>query len=113
MLKMFMEWYKKRFSDPHVVSLMAVILGLFIIIYFFNKILLPILIAIVLSYLLDSPVNFLHKRGLPRTFAVVIVLLLFIMVVFVGFMILLPLIWQQSISLITNIPNMLNFATLS
>ncbi|PXZ01193.1 AI-2E family transporter [Gilliamella apicola] len=110
MLKMFMEWYKKRFSDPHVVSLMAVILGLFIIIYFFNKILLPILIAIVLSYLLDSPVNFLHKRGLPRTLAVVIVLLLFIMVVFVGFMILLPLIWQQSISLITNIPNMLNFA---
>jgi len=69
MLKMFMEWYKKRFSDPHVVSLMAVILGLFIIIYFFNKILLPILIAIVLSYLLDSPVNFLHKRGLPRTLA--------------------------------------------
>ncbi|OCG21758.1 AI-2E family transporter [Gilliamella sp. App4-10] len=110
MLKMFMEWYKKRFSDPHVVSLMAVILGLFIIIYFFNKILLPVLIAIVLSYLLDSPVNFLHKKNIPRTLAVVMVLLLFLMVVLVGFMILLPLIWQQSISLITNIPNMLNFA---
>lgn len=110
MLKMFMEWYKKRFSDPHIVSLMVVIICLFIIIYFFNKILLPILIAIVLSYLLDSPVNFLHKKGLPRTPAVVIVLLLFMMVGLVGFMILLPLIWQQSISLITNIPNMLNFA---
>ncbi|MWN89988.1 AI-2E family transporter [Gilliamella sp. Pra-s65] len=110
MLKMFIEWYKKRFSDPHVVSLMAVIIGLFIIIYFFNKILLPVFIAIVLSYLLDSPVNFLHKKNIPRTLAVVIVLLLFILVVLVGFMILLPLIWQQSISLITNIPNMLNFA---
>ncbi|WP_085248007.1 AI-2E family transporter [Gilliamella mensalis] len=110
MLKMFMEWYKKRFSDPHVVSLIAVIVGLFIIIYFFNKILLPVLIAIVLSYLLDRPVNFLHKKNLPRTLAVVMVLLLFLMVVLVGFMILLPLIWQQSVSLITNIPNMLNFA---
>ncbi|NUF48741.1 AI-2E family transporter [Gilliamella sp. ESL0250] len=110
MLKMFMEWYKKRFSDPHVVSLMAVIVGLFIIIYFFNKILLPVLIAIVLAYLLDRPVNFLHKKNIPRTLAVVMVLLLFLMVVFVGFMILLPLIWQQSVSLITNIPNMLNFA---
>ncbi|MCO6546027.1 MAG: AI-2E family transporter [Gilliamella sp.] len=110
MLKMFIEWYKKRFSDPHIVSLMAVIVGLFIIIYFFNKILLPVLIAIVLSYLLDRPVNYLHKKNIPRTMAVVMVLLLFLMIVLVGFMILLPLIWQQSISLITNIPNMLNFA---
>ncbi|OCG79773.1 AI-2E family transporter [Gilliamella sp. Occ4-3] len=110
MLKMFIEWYKKRFSDPHVVSLMAVIVGLFVIIYFFNKILLPVLIAIVLSYLLDRPVNYLHKKNIPRTLAVVMVLLLFLMIVLVGFMILLPLIWQQSISLITNIPNMLNFA---
>ncbi|MCO6547505.1 MAG: AI-2E family transporter, partial [Gilliamella sp.] len=110
MLKMFIEWYKKRFSDPHIVSLMAVIVGLFIIIYFFNKILLPVLIAIVLSYLLDRPVNYLHKKNIPRTLAVVMVLLLFLMIVLVGFMILLPLIWQQSISLITNIPNMLNFA---
>ena len=110
MLKMFIEWYKKRFSDPHIVSLMAVIVGLFVIIYFFNKILLPVLIAIVLSYLLDRPVNYLHKKNIPRTLAVVMVLLLFLMIVLVGFMILLPLIWQQSISLITNIPNMLNFA---
>jgi putative permease len=110
MLKMFIDWYKKRFSDPHVVSLMAVIVGLFIIIYFFNKILLPVLIAIVLSYLLDRPINFLHKKNIPRTLAVVMILLLFLMIVLVGFMILLPLIWQQSISLITNIPNMLNFA---
>ena len=110
MLKMFIEWYKKRFSDPHVVSLMAVIVGLFVIIYFFNKILLPVLIAIVLSYLLDRPVNYLHKKNIPRTLAVVMVLLLFLMIVLVGFMILLPLIWKQSISLITNIPNMLNFA---
>jgi putative permease len=110
MLKMFIEWYKKRFSDPHVVSLMVVIISLFIIIYFFNKILLPVLIAIVLSYLLDRPVNFLHKKNIPRTLAVVMVLLLFLMIVLIGFMILLPLIWKQSISLITNIPNMLNFA---
>lgn len=109
MFKMFMQWYKKRFSDPHVVSLMFVILILFFIIYFFHKILLPVLIAIVLSYLLDRPVNYLHKKNIPRTLAVIIVLLVFVMLVLAGFMILVPLIWQQSISLITNIPNMLNF----
>lgn len=109
MLKLFIEWYKRRFSDPHVVSLMAVIIFLFFIIYFFNKILLPILIAIVLSYLLNTPVNYLNKRKVPRTLAVIIVLLVFILIVLAGFMILVPLVWQQGVSLITNIPNMLNF----
>ena len=109
MLKLFIEWYKKRFSDPHVVSLMIVIIVLFFIIYFFNKILLPILIAIVLSYLLDRPVNYLQRKKVPHTLAVVIVLLLFMFVGLTGIMILLPLIWQQGVSLITNIPNMLNF----
>ncbi|MCX8574484.1 MULTISPECIES: AI-2E family transporter [unclassified Gilliamella] len=110
MFKLFVEWYKRRFSDPHVVSLIVVLVFLFLIIYFFNKILLPVFIAIVLSYLLDTPVNFLYRKGIPRTFAVIIVLLIFLLVVLACFMILVPLVWQQSISLITNIPNMLNFA---
>lgn len=110
MFKLFVEWYKRRFSDPHVVSLIVVLVFLFLIIYFFNKILLPVFIAIVLSYLLDTPVNFLYRKGIPRTFAVIIVLLIFLFVVLACFMILVPLVWQQSISLITNIPNMLNFA---
>ncbi|MFQ0972722.1 AI-2E family transporter [Gilliamella sp. CG35] len=110
MFKLFVEWYKRRFSDPHVVSLIVVLVVLFLIIYFFNKILLPVFIAIVLSYLLDTPVNFLYRKGIPRTFAVIIVLLIFLLVVLACFMILVPLVWQQSISLITNIPNMLNFA---
>jgi putative permease len=110
MLKLFVNWYNRQLSNPHVVSLLVVIIFIFFIIYFFNKILLPILIAIVLSYLLDTPVNFLYRKNIPRTLAVVIVLFLFILVVLAGVMILLPLIWQQSISLIKNIPQMLEFS---
>lgn len=109
MFDLFIAWYKRRFSDPNVASLMGVIVVLFVMIYFFSHILLPILIAIVLSYLLDKPVNFLHQNRLPRTLAVIIILLIFIMLVLACFMILLPLIWQQGVSLITNMPNMLNF----
>ncbi|MDF7669671.1 AI-2E family transporter [Orbaceae bacterium ESL0721] len=109
MYKLFMTWYNRRLSNPHVISLLVVIILLFLTIYFFNKILLPILIAIVLSYLLDTPVNFLNRKGIPRTLSVILVLLVFVMVVLVGIMILLPIIWQQGISLIKNIPNMLNF----
>lgn len=109
MIKIFMDWYRRRFSDPNVVSLMLVIVSLFVIIYFFNQILLPIIIAIILSYLLNTPVNYLHKRRIPRTLSVMIVLLIFISIVLLGVIILLPLIWQQGVSLVKNIPNMLTF----
>lgn len=109
MLKLFMDWYRRRFSDPNAASLVIVIIVLFLSIYFFNKILLPIIIAIVLSYLLNTPVNFLHKKGLPRTLSVSIVLLLFISLVLLGMVILVPLIWQQGVTLVGNIPNMLTF----
>lgn len=109
MFKIFMDWYRRRFSDPDAVSLLILIILFFVIIYFFNKILLPILIAIALSYLLETPIKFLINKGLPRTFAVVLVLLIFISFVLLTGIILLPLIWQQGISLLDNIPAMLTF----
>lgn len=107
MFKLFIEWYRKRFSDPHLVSLLVVIVLLFVLIYFFNKILLPILIAVVLSYLLDKPVSLISKFGISRTISVILILTIFIAIVSIMMMILMPLIWQQGVSLIRNIPNML------
>lgn len=109
MLKIFMDWYRQRFSDPNVASLIIVIVSLFIVIYFFNQILLPVIVSVVLSYLLDTPVKYLNRKGLPRTLSVIIVLLLFISIVLLSVMILLPLIWQQGVSLVRNIPSMLTF----
>lgn len=109
MLKIFTEWYRRRFSDPNAASLMIVIVMLFLTIYFFNKILSSVLIAIALSYLLDVPVNYLSKKGCPRTLSVIIILSIFISIVLLGVIILLPLIWQQGVSLVKNIPAMLTF----
>lgn len=109
MIKIFIDWYRRRFSDPDAVSLLIFIILFFIIIYFFNKILLPILIAVAFSYLLETPIKFLIKHGLPRLLAVSLVLMIFVSMVLLAVIILLPLIWQQGISLIGNIPMMLTF----
>ncbi len=106
---MILEWYRRRFSDPDAISLLILIVLFFIIIYFFNNIILPILIAVVFSYLLETPIKFLMRSGLPRTLAVILVLFIFISIVLLGGIILLPLIWQQGLSLIGNIPSMLTF----
>lgn len=107
MFKILIEWYRARFSDPNVAVLMVTLLLIFVILYFFHGILTPILFAVALSYLLERPVNILNRWGLPRTVAVSILLLVFLTLLLAISVVLLPLIWQQGISLLTNLPEML------
>lgn len=53
MFDMVSRWYKRRFSDPHAVSLVAILLFGFATIYFFGHLIAPLLVAIVIAYLLE------------------------------------------------------------
>ncbi|GAB7218186.1 AI-2E family transporter [Vibrio comitans] len=106
MLDMMKQWYKRRFSDPHAVSLVAIILFGFITIYFFGHLIAPLLVAIVLAYLLEWPVVQLIRMGIPRTFAVILVLLMFVGLVLVAFIGVVPTIWQQIGNLMNDVPSM-------
>lgn len=106
MLDMISRWYKRRFSDPHAVSLVAILLFGFIVIYFFGHLLAPLLVAMVLAYLLEWPVAQLARLGLPRNLSVVVVLILFIGVMLLAFFGLVPTIWHQVRNLLNDIPTM-------
>ena len=62
MLEMLKNWYSRRLSDPQAMGLLAILLFGFIAIYFFSDLIAPLLIAIVLAYLLEMPINFLTKK---------------------------------------------------
>ncbi|WP_434356434.1 AI-2E family transporter [Parasalinivibrio latis] len=106
MIEMFNRWYKRRFSDPNTVSLVAILAVGFAIIYFFGNLIAPLLVAIVLAYLLEWPVARMVKTGLPRTPSVVIVLTLFVGVMLMAILGLLPTIWNQVINLVSDTPKM-------
>lgn len=106
MLEMISRWYKRRFSDPHAVSLVAILFFGFVIIYFFGHLIAPLLVAIVLAYLLEWPVAQLCRWKVPRTLAVIIVILMFIGVMLLAIFGLVPTIWQQVVNLVNDIPNM-------
>lgn len=106
MFEMVSRWYKRRFSDPHAVSLVAILLFGFITIYFFGDLIAPLLVAIVLAYLLEWPVVQLSRFGIPRTLAVMLVILGFIGLMIVAIFGLVPTIWQQVGNLINDIPTM-------
>ncbi len=106
MFEMVSRWYKRRFSDPHAVSLVAILLFGFITIYFFGNLIAPLLVAIVLAYLLEWPVSQLSRLGVPRTLAVILVILGFSSLMLVAVFGLVPTIWQQVGNLINDIPTM-------
>lgn len=106
MFEMVSRWYKRRFSDPNAVSLVAILLFGFVIIYFFGDLIAPLLVAIVLAYLLEWPVIQMVKIGLPRSLSVAFVLVVFVGLMILAFFGLIPTIWNQVGNLINDIPAM-------
>ena len=109
MLEMLKSWYSRRLSDPQAMGLLAILLFGFISIYFFGDLIAPLLIALVLSYLLEMPINFLHQHlKCPRMLATIIIFGGFIGLATIFFLILMPMLWNQTISLLSDLPAMFN-----
>ena len=109
MLEMLRNWYIRRLSDPQTMGLLAILLFGFLAIYFFGNLIAPLLIAIVLAYLLEMPIRFLNLRlRFPRIMATVFVFGSFISIATIFFLILVPMLWNQSISLLSDLPAMFN-----
>ncbi|MFB9134955.1 AI-2E family transporter [Vibrio sp. AK197] len=106
MFDMIVRWYKRRFSDPHAVSLVAILLFGFIIIYFFGHLIAPLLVAIVLAYLLEWPVVQLGRLGIPRMVATILVIVTFTSLMVLAVFVLVPTIWQQVGNLLNDVPSM-------
>ncbi|MFV0575563.1 MAG: AI-2E family transporter [Vibrio sp.] len=106
MFDMITRWYKRRFSDPHAVSLVAILFFGFITIYFFGHLIAPLLVAIVLAYLLEWPVNRFCKLGMPRVLSVLLVVSAFIGLMLLAFFVLVPTVWRQIASLLNDMPSM-------
>lgn len=108
MLSLLFHWYKRRFSDPQAISLLAILLAAFCILFFFSGLLAPLLVALVLAYLLEWPVVRLQRIGCSRSWATSIVLILFAGILLIMVLIVAPVAWQQGINLTRDLPNMLN-----
>ncbi|WP_440875929.1 AI-2E family transporter [Thalassotalea sp. PLHSN55] len=108
MVNFFAQWYKRKFSDPHAVTLMVILVASFFFVYFFSQLLMPVFVAIGVAFLLDLPVNRLVNAGFSHTSAVVTIVITFIGVLMIALLGLMPIIWQQSSNLLQEVPNMIS-----
>ncbi len=100
-------WFNRYFSDPEAILLCFVLAFCFGLIVLIGGILAPALASIVIAYLLDWIVTHLQKLKIPRLVAVILVFLGFLGLLLMSFLLLLPLLWREVISLLGNLPDML------
>jgi putative permease len=107
MVQYFTEWYQRKFSDPHAITLVVMLFVVFLCVYFLSDLLMPVYVALAIAFLLDLPVNKLTQRGFSRTSAVIIVVCAFMGLSLIALLGLVPVIWQQGSHLFQEIPKMM------
>lgn len=108
MYKLFSEWYTRKFSDPHAVTLVFLLVSIALFIALSSNLLMPVFVAVALAFLLDLPVNKLMHHSISRSWATVIVVtasLGFSLLAVLGLM---PIIWKQGSNLLQEAPTMFN-----
>jgi len=106
MLEIFNKWSQRYlFEEESVLLLVLVILSL-VLLATIGDILAPLLAAIVLAYLVQGVVNVLCHLGLPPWLGFAVAFTAFVGTFFAILLGLLPLVWKQSIGLLTEIPRM-------
>lgn len=78
---------------------------------YFQPLVTVICVAILLAFVLDYPIKFFHKIGVPRTLAIIGVLLLTIVVLVAIGVILVPIIFQQLNELVNILPTWIDSGT--
>ena len=67
LISVFGRWYRRKFSDPDAAMLLILILLTATVFVFWGGLIMPVLVAAVIAYLLDWPVNRLVNIGVSRT----------------------------------------------
>ena len=108
MFKQLADWYQYRFKDPNLSVLFLLLITAFLVFYFLGNILVPLFVALVFSYLLDWPINYLMRYKINRNIATFIVMLLFLSLAVFGFLGVLPTVFKQGAAFIRDLPAMVN-----
>ncbi|MCF6765067.1 AI-2E family transporter [Thiotrichales bacterium 19S3-7] len=106
MLDFISRWYKSRFDSMETAVFILVLVVVFLFLSFFGAILAPLLAGIVIAFILDTPVKFLHRYlKISQTLSVIIVFLVFLAFVCAIFLFLVPMIIHQAVELARSLPD--------
>lgn len=98
---------RRYFSDPQAILLISVLTLGALLLLFMGQILAPVFASIIIAYLLHWITDILIAKKMPRLCAVLLVYSTFLGLFFLGALILWPLVWQQLLHLLQELPTMI------
>ncbi|MDX8411841.1 MAG: AI-2E family transporter [Mariprofundaceae bacterium] len=104
-MQRLIDWFAVKLADTQLVMLFTSLLLLFVLLIYMGDVLAPLLVALVLAYLLDGIVGFLHGLRIPRIVAIVLVCLLCLLTVLFILLTLIPLLSEQFGRLLAEVPH--------
>ena len=107
MFDIFKKWYRRYLFEEESVLLLVLLAGAVVLLMTIGDILAPVLAAIVLAYLAEGLSQQLKALGVPHWLGVTISYLVFVGIFFGFSFALLPLAWRQLLSLLSEMPRML------
>lgn len=106
-LEIFQKWYQRYFFEEESIVLLVLLAIALVVLATVGDIITPVLAAIVLAYLMQGISAYCVSRGLPQWLGVTLSFLIFVGLFFGFLFLVLPLVWQQLISLVTELPRMI------
>lgn len=107
MFEIFRKWYDRYFFEEESILLLVLLAVSLAILLTVGDIITPVLAAIVLAYLMQGISAYCISRGMPQWLGVTISFLIFVGLFFGFLFLLLPLVWQQLLSLVAELPRMI------
>lgn len=107
-MDMLRDWVKRILPNAQTISLIVLLVVGFVGVVTLSDMMMPVFAAAVLAYLLDGLVDLAVRWRVPRFPAVLVVYCAFLAVVLYVFLALLPLLYQQTVELIQQLPSMIN-----
>ncbi|MFV2060060.1 MAG: AI-2E family transporter, partial [Gammaproteobacteria bacterium] len=104
MFDIFNQWYRRNFTDPQAVFLAVILILGFTIILLLGDMLAPVFAAVVIAYLLESPVQLMKKYGARRRHAVIWIFSLFLTILFFIVFGLAPILLNQITQFLAELP---------
>lgn len=106
MARLFRGLVQRYFSDDEAVMLFVLLLLATTVIMIFGAMLTPVFAGMMLAFALQGTVSWLERHGVSHILSVSLVFTLFMAVLMVVLLLLLPLVWNQGVNLLNELPRM-------
>ena len=102
--------FKRFLPNSQAIALAAILFVSFVMIYSLSGLLMPVFVSIVLAYLMEGIISKAEHLKIPRMAAVYLVFFIFMACLVFLLFYLIPLVSQQAVELVQQIPEILNRA---